>query len=208
MKRYSGEPKRLYDFMTDFAVHCPQCNAMAEVSVPYFLQFKEAVLLCKSCHFSEKIASRTHYRPVGKAKCPDCLESLDLNSIKPLKKIPEYINITCESCHSVNKINENWEPEIVKYQTSGIVDPAFGLPLWYQDEIRGNIFWAYNRVHLLEIKAYVEAKLRERTTDRFKMTMVERLPDFIKSSKNRDLILKCIDKMLSKNSKLYKFFIV
>jgi hypothetical protein len=51
---------------------------------------------------------------------------------------------------------------------------------------------------LLEIKAYVGSKLRERSTDRFKMTMVEKLPDFIKSAKNREEVLKAIGRMEKK----------
>jgi hypothetical protein len=50
----------------------------------------------------------------------------------------------------------------------------------------------------MEIKHYVQATLRERTTDKFKMTMVERLPDFIKLAKNREEILKTLTQMLEK----------
>ena len=64
--------------------------------------------------------------------------------------------------------------------------------------MKGEIIWAYNQKHLLEIENYVRATLRERTTDRFKMTMVEKLPDFIKSAKNRDEVLKALDRMKNK----------
>jgi hypothetical protein len=83
----------------------------------------------------------------------------------------------------------------LSYRSSGAAsDPLFNLPLWLQTEIRGNLFWAYNRRHLQDIKTYVQAKLRERQSDGY-TTMVERLPQFIKSAKNRDAILKAIDQL-------------
>ncbi|MBK6821830.1 MAG: hypothetical protein IPG87_02125 [Saprospiraceae bacterium] len=72
------------------------------------------------------------------------------------------------------------------------------MPLWYSGSVKGELIWAYNQKHLLEIENYVRATLRERTTDRFKMTMVEKLPDFIKSAKNREEVLKTLEKMQNK----------
>ena len=76
-------------------------------------------------------------------------------------------------------------------------DPIFGFPLWLQTEIRGNLFWAYNREYLLEVKNYVESYLRERQKIPF-TTMVEKLPQFLKDSKNRDLILEKINDLFEK----------
>ena len=61
-----------------------------------------------------------------------------------------------------------------------------------------NTIWAYNLRHITEIKNYVRSTLRERTTDRFKMTMVEKLPDFIKLAKNREEVLKALERMETK----------
>lgn len=74
------------------------------------------------------------------------------------------------------------------------LDPIFHLPLWLQENVRGNLLWAYNRSHLHDVKEYVGAKLRERRTTRY-TTMVEKLPTFIKEAKNREAILKAIEKM-------------
>ena len=194
-KRYITEPIRLYDLMTEFSVHCPKCQGKADVNVPMHFEYKNALLKCTSCHYSEKATDRARYKPAGKAKCHHCLELLDLSIIDGYKTIPSYVNIVCKFCNTINKLSQNWESYIEKYQESGIVDPAFGLHLWYQDSAKGNIIWAYNLRHLTEIKTYVQATLRERTTDRFKMTMVEKLPDFIKLAKNRDEVLKAVERM-------------
>jgi phage FluMu protein Com len=195
--RYKGEPKRLYEFMDHFFVHCPACNDQAEVQVPHFLDYKNAHLTCKSCHFSEKMENRKRYVLTGKAKCQYCLEWLDLE-IEGKKKIPRYVDIKCSGCLKINRVNENWNVTYLKYHNQGIIDPAFGLPLWLVGEIKGDTIWAYNLSHLKEIQSYVSSKLRERTTDRFKMTMVERLPDFIKKAKNRDEILRVLERLAEK----------
>lgn len=99
--------------------------------------------------------------------------------------------LTCRNCmHSERSVDRSR-----KYKSSGhAVDPIFGLPLWFQAEVRGDLFWASNREHLGEIKSYVSAKLRERQTMLF-TTMVEKLPHFIKDAKNRATIIKAIEKL-------------
>jgi hypothetical protein len=78
------------------------------------------------------------------------------------------------------------------------VDPYFGLPLWLQAGFRGHLLWAYNLRHLDLLEGYVAARLRERhelplTTG--SMTMITRLPVWIKAAKNRDEFLRTIGRM-------------
>jgi len=195
MDRYRAEPLRMYDLMNDFLVHCPKCDGRAEIKIPQPFDYKNGQLKCTACHYSEKAPDNIRYRPSGKAKCYHCFEFLDLVNVEGYKTIPAYVNIKCKSCQTINNVNENWEPYIEKYNETGTIDPSFGLQLWYQDSVKGHIIWAYNLKHLAEIKNYVRSTLRERTTDKFKMTMVEKLPDFIKLAKNRKEVLKAIDKM-------------
>jgi hypothetical protein len=69
--------------------------------------------------------------------------------------------------------------------------------LWFRTDIKGEIFWAYNRQHLCDIQEYVSAKLRERQILGF-TTMVEKLPLFIVSAKNREIVLRKINDLLKK----------
>ena len=196
-KRYTGEAKRLYDFMKEFSVYCPKCNVKADVSVANNFDYKNAVLKCSACHFSENAKDRIRYKSTDKAKCSQCLTNLR-SEVEDIKTIPNYITIICPECRSTNKVKENWESYILKYHRTGIVDPAFGLPLWYQTPLKDEIIWAYNLDHLNEIRDYVSSELRERTTDKFKMTMVEKLPEFIKIGKNREEVLKALRRMVEK----------
>jgi hypothetical protein len=185
--------------MTEFDVHCPKCQGKADITIHQNFDYKNGVLKCTSCHFSEKSAELIRHKPSGKAKCHHCLEFLDFSLIDGYKTVPTYVNVKCNSCQTINKVSENWESYTLKYYESGIIDPAFGLPLWYQDAVKGNIIWAYNLKHLTEIKNYVASTLRERTTDRFKMTMVEKLPEFIKLAKNRKEVIDALERMGKNN---------
>ncbi len=194
-KRYNGEPSRLYDFMNQYSIVCPKCQQEGIIEVASFLDTKNAELKCHHCYFSEKVSERLRFRLAAKAKCFHCLAMLSFNIVHRQTK-PKYINVVCQQCKVVNKVSENWEQYMLKYNQSGIVDPIFGLPLWYQVEIKEEVLWAFNAKHLKEIRSYVSSGLRERTTDKFKMTMVEKLPDWIKIAKNRKDVIKAIDKIL------------
>ncbi|MGE9697748.1 hypothetical protein [Streptomyces sp. NRRL F-5630] len=74
-------------------------------------------------------------------------------------------------------------------------DPYFGVPLWLQIETRHGWLWAYDLEHLDLLRRFVQAPLRERAPwygTGPKMTLVARLPLWIKRAKNRDEILRAI----------------
>jgi hypothetical protein len=71
-------------------------------------------------------------------------------------------------------------------------------PLWLRAETRHGVLWAYNLEHLDLIRRFVAADLRERAPwydTGHKMTLVARLPAWIKSAKNRDEVLHAIDRI-------------
>ncbi|MEV0375727.1 hypothetical protein AB0I10_39325 [Streptomyces sp. NPDC050636] len=77
-------------------------------------------------------------------------------------------------------------------------DPYFGMPLWLQVETRHGWLWAYNLEHLDLIRRFVQASLRERAPwndTGQKMTLVARLPAWIKRAKNRDEVLRAVSRI-------------
>jgi hypothetical protein len=77
-------------------------------------------------------------------------------------------------------------------------DPYFGMPLWLQVETRHGWLWAYNLEHLDLIRRFVQAPLRERAPwydIGRKMTLVARLPAWIKRGKNRAEILRAVGRI-------------
>ncbi len=80
------------------------------------------------------------------------------------------------------------------------VDWYFQLPLWLQMSCCGELLWAYNPAHLDYLASYVQADLREEAPERSaaglrNSTLASRLPDWIKSAKNRGEILRGIAKL-------------
>jgi hypothetical protein len=76
-------------------------------------------------------------------------------------------------------------------------DWYFRLPLWLQVECAGETLWAYNEKHLAFIGNYAAAKLRERTPNTNK-SLASRLPSWIKRAKNRDRVLKAVERLREK----------
>jgi DNA-directed RNA polymerase subunit RPC12/RpoP len=197
--RYSGPPTVRESYMNEFAVACPKCQHEALVTAdrPYWQNAGK--LTCKNCMHAEKAVDLVRYKSIVKRHCDNC--GKEFESIIPnQKEIVEKITIPCPHCGITRTYKPKHEEYKVGYQKNeGANDPIFSLPLWLQAEVRGNSFWAYNRQHLNEIKSYVTSKLRERQTTTH-TTMVERLPNFIKDAKNRQAIIKAIEKLERKQS--------
>lgn len=75
------------------------------------------------------------------------------------------------------------------------VDPYFRQPLWLRANCcGGQILWAFNERHLDILESYVGARLRERG-EYTGMTMLARLPAWLKSAKHRTEILRVIGRL-------------
>lgn len=73
----------------------------------------------------------------------------------------------------------------------------FDAELWQQMPFKNDIFFAYNDKHLEYLENYIAAKLREHK-DRMHFTLLEKLPKFYHEAKNREALLKIIDKLKKK----------
>ncbi len=195
--RYSGPPTVQFFYMKEFAVECPRCKRDALVTTGGWNWEETAKLTCANCMHAEKAADLVRYKLIVKRHCDNCGKEFE-TVIPDQKEKVEQITLPCPHCG----VTRTYEPRNDKYLTGYKVngkatDPIFGLPLWFQADVRGDLFWAYNRDHLKEIKSYVASKLRERQTNTH-TTMVERLPNFIKDSKNRERIVKVIERLEKK----------
>ncbi|MEO6282282.1 MAG: hypothetical protein ABIN80_01110 [Dyadobacter sp.] len=194
--RYSGSAKVRYSFMNEFLVECPKCGAMATVTTNQALDTSHDKLVCKSCNHIEKANDRIRYEAIVKRACENCGKAIDTTLPNNKEKV-EKLTIPCPHCGIVRTYKPKNDQYQLKYDGKGACDPVFNLPLWFQTDIKGEIFWAYNRAHLNEIRDYVSAKLRERQTNTH-TTMVERLPNFIKMAKNREVIVRAIDRVVKR----------
>lgn len=81
-------------------------------------------------------------------------------------------------------------------------DGYFGFNLWLQINCCGNSLWAFNNRHLNVLDSYINATLRERKTFKNQWcgnsSVVAKLPKWIKSHKNREQLIKAIQKLREK----------
>ena len=192
--RYTGPATVKMSYMNEFIVRCPKCAKNALVSVENQCRSKEGRLVCSHCSYTEKTSDQIRYNAIVKRNCDNCGKGFEVK-IPNQKTKQKEITIPCPNCGITRKFKARIEEYRLKHPVAGeACDPIFNLPLWFQAEIKGKVFWAYNRAHLSEIKKYVQAKLRERQT-LYYTTMVERLPQFITEAKNREVVLKGIERL-------------
>lgn len=196
-KRYTGAASVAYSYRNEYLVECPKCNKAALVNCMNAYSLSEGTLNCHSCNHTLKVKDLVRFNIIVKRNCDNCGKSFE-KIIPNAKKRADVITIPCPHCRITRTFEARNEQIYLQYNTKGLVcDPIFNLPLWLKTNIKGNVFWANNRKHLEDIREYVDSKLRERRTLEY-TTMVERLPKFIKTAKNRDHILKAIARLMRK----------
>lgn len=138
---------------------------------------------------------------LGEFKNEILLECNICNSISTLKNK----KIVCTKCgFNKNLDNENYiitlhNGEDLESQFYNNSNSKNVVKLWFSADCCNQVLWAYNRKHLLFLKEHVEATLRERNGDEYcNKSIGSRLPKWILSKKNRENILKTIDKLNNK----------
>jgi hypothetical protein len=120
--------------------------------------------------------------------CPRCRKKATVN-----KQGEDGSVLSCFECHYTS----NKCISIADRKDSITTDYWFGQELWLQAAFKNEVFWANNYEHLDYMKQYISSGLRERNNRAF-FTLVEKLPGFIKSAKNRERLLKLIEKLEKK----------
>jgi hypothetical protein len=105
--------------------------------------------------------------------------------------------LTCARCGHLRE----WRAGPVGFGAAR--DSYFGLPLWLQTPVDEHTLWAYNLRHLDLIEGYVRAKHRERRaspeTGHHNKSLISRLPQWLKLAKNRERVLRGIERLRQKS---------
>lgn len=142
-------------------------------------------------------------------ECPKCDK---MSRVAPSLN-EEHIRLSCQHCGYIKnwcsiqpgtriytQDHTQWGKGIIGIGDS--VDWCFHLPLWLKIPCCNHILWAYNYEHLKFIENFIGAKLRERTNDETygwrNQSLSSRLPKWMKESKNREQVLKAIEKLKQK----------
>lgn len=184
-------------FCEKIYVKCPKCLQLGiitaslknkNLAIP--LEYK-AQYNCTNCQYSLKETNVWFGLYVGKIlrTCKSCGSNLHFLT-KPTKETKQQLLGTCETCKKENEYEITWK----KYLKNHPNDPYFGMDLWLQTAIKSNVLWAYNLEHLDFLKEYVASKLRE-DNFRNKYSLITNLPQWIKEAKNRDLIVRKLNKL-------------
>ena len=138
-------------------------------------------------------------------RCPVCSSCATVRKIEPefahnfaLREVSGpnswigmavFARTICTDCGHIKDIKTDG------YAYGNPTDWYFDLPLWFQMSCCGETLWAYNRPHLAYLKRYIEADLRDECS--YPNTGLARyLPHWMKLAKNRDDVLKCINKLM------------
>ncbi len=84
----------------------------------------------------------------------------------------------------------------------GLFDDYFHRPLWLRTRCAGRTLWAFNAAHVDYLEQFVTAKLREHhpspTTGWRNRSLAGRLPRWVQSARNRDVVRNGIARLRRK----------
>jgi hypothetical protein len=132
--------------------------------------------------------------------CPSCegMALVDTRGYAIFQREAKDVRVVCGKCgHS--KTLDRIVTRNISLKIGAPVDPFFHLPVWLQEEVGGELLWAYNREHLEFLEQHVGAKLRERNGFDYQVKSIgARLPRWMTAAKRRDAILKAINRLKTK----------
>lgn len=157
---------------------CPHCALVLQndEEASYWFGVCEAYADSRCYHCGVKYKIREYYPKV----------------VGNTRKFNKNKTIRCQACGQ----DQQTKLRLLKTNLQGF-DSYFAMPLLLTANFKGHLFWAYNDEHLAELKAFIGADLRERhhLIGGHNGSMISRLPLWIKSAKNRDELLKLIEKL-------------
>jgi len=200
-KRHLDKSGPLPSFADTVIAVCPDCGGPAVSKNPslYSIPFRpqDARIQCLRCTFSRKGEKGLWFGPstdVAKDRCPKCgFKWLVSTRSRRYRSARQKLTIGAE-CPACQTRLEMPVRSHKKPFSGEAIDPVFGLPLWLQTPCCGHTIWAYNRRHLTQLQAYVAATLRERVPSG-RWTMFTRLPQWIKSAKNREAVMRSLHRL-------------
>ena len=131
--------------------------------------------------------------------CPKCSGCAVISTVSENEKgwfAPR--KLVCTGC----TYRDYWEDNAIsRLWRRDAKDDYFNLPLWLQVPCGKNVLFAYNKEHLQFLESFVSADIRQRSRDDeagwSNRSAASRLPDWIKSRKNKNRILKSVKRLWS-----------
>lgn len=124
--------------------------------------------------------------------CPGCSKKAVAKTVIEKKAA----RLQCQNCGYNKEASIESKLKIIG-DTAECLDSAnsfFGAELWLKYPFKNYFFIAYNGEELEYLEQYISANLREHK-DRTGFTLLEKLPKFYHEAKNRESLLKIINKL-------------
>lgn len=189
----------LHHFGYEIFVKCPKCSGRGKILTSkegyFYERDKNAKIKCCDCgyiSYSHKSWLGYYVGYIGleyKGRaCGNC-GSMFQKEFERTKEPYKLGLAKCPTCNQEREYEINWYRYIGELPT----DPYFGLELYYQKNIKNGLLWIYNLEHLNYLKDYLNSNIRKREYVG-QYSMIARLPEFIISSKNKNSIVKQLEK--------------
>lgn len=205
-KRFTEPWHTTYHFtQSDIDIQCPKCggHAVSKGKSEYLLPWSptDTRLICVNCSYTRTDCDFKWVGPVkafGRRPCGNCgykwIEAKIFKATPP-KRLFNNTEISCPKCNKKNIVEIKWK---IDFLNGKPVDPYNGEKLWYVDSFKDNQIWAYNLDHLFYLKSFFSSSLRERGEGAGKYSTITNLPTWMKSKKNKDDIIKVLDRLIKK----------
>lgn len=171
-------------------VKCPRCQRPALVKA---VGRNRPRLSCTNCGYSRadcvKRASAISPSPWGH-RCARCGQRFPRSSSSAAQRHGRELSkiLRCAGCGARARYAfDAGEPDLA----TG-VDTFFGLPFFLSTDIGGKKLWATNPEHLKVLLDYLGASLRKRALSPHHMTMMARLPRWMKAADRREVVLSAL----------------
>lgn len=202
-KRYFDNGSWLLSFATEIWVVCPKCQSPGRIKGNAYHKEWRGKFFCLNCSLllvTEKDCWKGPALLTGKRPCGSCGHKwveVKLKFSKYDKSVSVNQDGICTVCKNVSTISCKWKTDS---PSDNGIDPFFGLPLFLKSDCKHGVIWAFNLNHINNYRDFINADLRERQGTP-KWSWITRLPKWIKSSKNREHVLKALNKMEKSYSK-------
>jgi len=193
--RFTDKGHMVYGFLDRIFVHCPKCSKRAVITKNGKHFYGDVELRCTNCHYYQLNRKFTYVQEI-KFNCPNCAFSV-IKKIESVKTRKQAIKMSCPKCEASYAYKPRYIKKELFYRPKEGKDPFLSLPLWLTGNLKNKMLWAYNYEHLNYLEHYIGANIRSRHSGAYS-SMLERLPSWVKARKNREKLIKVINKIKKK----------
>lgn len=200
MKRVKDEPYFTYSAYSastsSIYVKCENCKGLGFVSA----DGNVAHFKCTCCGAS-KMSDCTIYHYDVHNQCKACRRFYRVDINDKHKQHFTSLHVACPYCGYL--MSGTVHKTAKAYHYTGEIkqgrEPYFGLELWFLTHVDNKVVWAINPDHLTYLITYLGADIREKAREYTALkTQGDHLPTFMKTSKNRDKMVKVLKELQKK----------